>query len=115
MVKDRTQPLVRASALSTFADLMMACQGRYFDRNLHELLLLVNQTLRFDESELARRAAIHLLRSMITSAANSPRGLTALFEVLKNGNFAQFYLISTSDVHRLIGTNYTAIAAFALQ
>ncbi|KAI1730816.1 transport and Golgi organization protein 6 like protein [Ditylenchus destructor] len=79
--------MVQASAISSLADLILACRGRYFDKMLQELLLCVNQILssshikrNFSNGVLLRRAAIYLLRSMVMSTATAGNSFSSMLE-----------------------------------
>lgn len=74
-----TDELIRGSAFSSFANLILACRGRYFDKILQQLLSNVSQALRSDSSPLVRRAALNMLRSMIASVNSNSS--VSMFEV----------------------------------
>uniref|UniRef100_A0A914YWC7 RNA polymerase II assembly factor Rtp1 C-terminal domain-containing protein n=1 Tax=Panagrolaimus superbus TaxID=310955 RepID=A0A914YWC7_9BILA len=79
--------LIRSSALSSFADLIMACRGRKYDDMIQELLLLVSQYLKDESTTLVRRAAIHLLRCLLFSA---------------DDNLLTIFSDTIRDVHRML-------------
>jgi len=111
MIENSNDEMVRASALSSLADLVVACRGRYFDKILQELLLCVSQLLSSPSTtaknnDLVRRAAIHLLRSMIVSATMQQNN-SSLFGVF-SGSLApitrelkRLYSSDADDVVRL--------------
>ncbi|PAV64030.1 hypothetical protein WR25_04941 [Diploscapter pachys] len=69
--------VMRASVLSTLSDLTLACRGRGIEKYLTEIFTTVDSLLKYEQSELVRRSAVHLLRQCIRSAASDN-----LFEVL---------------------------------
>uniref|UniRef100_A0AC34FVU0 RNA polymerase II assembly factor Rtp1 C-terminal domain-containing protein n=1 Tax=Panagrolaimus sp. ES5 TaxID=591445 RepID=A0AC34FVU0_9BILA len=79
--------LIRSSALSSFADLIVACRGRKYDSMIQELLLLVSQYLKDEDNALVRRAAVHLLRCLLSSA---------------DDNLLTTFSDTISDVHRML-------------
>ena len=63
--------LMKSSGLSSLADLVIATRGRRYTMILNELLFMILQFLRAEESNLVRRSSIHLLRSLISSSDES--------------------------------------------
>ncbi|KAE9551412.1 hypothetical protein FO519_005367 [Halicephalobus sp. NKZ332] len=60
--------LMKSSGLSSLADLVVATKGRRYSVILNELLFMISQFLKTEESALVRRSSIHLLRSLISSS-----------------------------------------------
>ncbi|KAK6049834.1 HEAT repeat protein [Cooperia oncophora] len=68
--------IIRASALSSLAELILACRGKNIEKYLEEIFYAVEKMLTADPSFLVRRAAVNLLRQIIKSCD------TALIEVI---------------------------------
>ncbi|KAJ1370740.1 hypothetical protein KIN20_032540 [Parelaphostrongylus tenuis] len=68
--------IIRASALSSLAELILACRGRNIEKYLEEVLFVVERLLITDTSALVRRSAVNLLRQIIKSCD------TDIFEVV---------------------------------
>ncbi|PIO65582.1 HEAT repeat protein [Teladorsagia circumcincta] len=68
--------IIRASALSALAELILACRGKNIEKYLEEIFYAVEKMLTADLSFLVRRAAVNLLRQIIKSCD------TALIEVI---------------------------------
>ncbi|XGW18797.1 hypothetical protein V3C99_002971 [Haemonchus contortus] len=68
--------IIRTSALSSLAELILACRGKNIEKYLEEIFYAVEKMLIADPSSLVRRAAVHLLRQVIKSCD------TALIEIV---------------------------------
>ncbi|TKR96099.1 hypothetical protein L596_010167 [Steinernema carpocapsae] len=59
--------LVKASALGSLAELIVACRGRRFDSDINEIIFCIDRLLLIEKSSLVRRQAVNLLRSVLAS------------------------------------------------
>jgi len=97
MVKPANDELVQASALGSLSNLVLACRGHYFDRIFQELLLCIFQLLSTAKHNLIRRSAIHLLRSMLASAASSKDAMFETFASSLSNIARQLKVLWTED------------------
>ncbi|KJH48820.1 HEAT repeat protein [Dictyocaulus viviparus] len=59
--------IIKASALSSLAELIVACRGRNLEKYIDEILFAMDSFLTTDTSFLVRRATVHLIRQVIKS------------------------------------------------
>ncbi|KAI6226018.1 RTP1-C1 domain-containing protein [Aphelenchoides besseyi] len=71
-------PIVCASSLSGLASLVVACRGRKFVKNIHEIIRCCASKLDKNVDPIIRRASAHLLRSILVSCR------TEMFSELKD-------------------------------
>ncbi|KAH7722276.1 Protein EKL-6 [Aphelenchoides avenae] len=83
LTRDKEE-LIRASALGGYSDLILACRGKYFDRNIHEILLCISRLLTHDPSAVVRRSSIHLLRSILSSTGRAGTMFEVMAEPLRD-------------------------------
>ncbi|KAK5974384.1 Xpo1 domain-containing protein [Trichostrongylus colubriformis] len=76
--------IIKASALSSLAELILACRGKNIEKHLEEIFYAVEKLLTSDPSSLVRRSAVNLLRQIIKSCD------TALVEII-NGRLRDLH------------------------
>lgn len=85
---EEKEDLIRASAMSSLAELCEVAGSKMISAPFQEMLYCVEQALQYDSSQLVRRAAVSLLRSMLHGSNESMlmlfRGnILAVYRLLK--------------------------------
>ncbi|VDP39552.1 unnamed protein product [Heligmosomoides polygyrus] len=59
--------IIRASALTSLSELILACHGRRIEKYLEEVFYAIERVLSGDSSALVRRAGVNLIRNIVKS------------------------------------------------